>query len=181
MLYRMATTFALLICASFAAVAQETTNIGQYNTGAAQPSCPAAGCTSNSNNSAGGSSLPSVSVNGKWEVQDFKASDSSVSCAVIKFDSALAMPILHLLCPGPEVFAPLRVHLMLTWKNAFEIPNDVRRMLVDTSRSVKFKSKPGDSQAELTFHDPQATNSKKEWITFTEVNVGLVLPPKQHQ
>jgi len=180
MLFRMATTVAFLVCASFATMAQVTTDIGQYDTGVSQP-CPGTGCAPNHHNPNGGPSLPSTQVNGKWETEDFKASDASVSCAVVKFDSALAMPILHLLCPGPEIFAPLRVHLMLTWKREIEIPSVIRRMLVDTSSPVKFKSKLGDSQAELTFRDAQASSSKKEWITFTNVNVGLVLPPKQHQ
>lgn len=181
MLYRMATTFALLVCASFAATAQVTSNAEQQNNGISRPACPGGGCAADTNNPVAGPSFPSTPVNGKGEVEEFKASDTSISCAVVKFDSSLEVPILHLLCPGPNVFAPLRVHLMLTWKSQLEIPSDIRSMLVDTSSPVKFKSKPGDSQAELTFHNAQASSSKKEWITFTNVNVGLVLPPKQHQ
>jgi hypothetical protein len=123
-------------------------------------------------------SLPSVPTRGKWEVEDFRPSSDSVSCAVVKYDSTAALPKLHLLCPGPEIFAPLRVHLSLTWKDVKEIPSVMRRMLVDTSRSVKFKSKLGDSRAELTLHDAQSTQSIKQWISFTDVNVGLVLPQK---
>ena len=177
MLYRMATLVILLVCTWFALVAQVAANGGQNNTGTSQPACNGGECTANSSNPAA-PSFPSDPVHGKWEMEEFKASDASVSCAVVKFDSSLEVPILHLLCPGPNVFAPLRVHLMLTWKSEMEIPADIRSMLVDTASPVKFKSKLGDSQAELTFHDAQATNSKKEWITFTDVNVGLVLPPK---
>jgi hypothetical protein len=111
-------------------------------------------------------------------MQDFRATDDSVSCAVVKYDSTLALPILHLLCPGPEIFAPLRVHLALTWRNVSEVPSVMKSMLVDKSRSVRFKSKPGDSRAELSFHNPQETRSTKKWISFTAVNVGLVLQQK---
>jgi hypothetical protein len=180
MLYRTATICALILCcASFAAIAQVKSNIGQYGTGASQPNCSAGGCAANS--PAVAPSLPRTPANGKWETEEFKASDASVSCAVVKFDSSMAMPILHLLCPGPDVFAPLRVHLTLTWRNEIEIPDVMRSMVVDTSSAVKFRSKTGDSQAEITFRDPQASDSRKEWITFTNVNVGLVVPPKQHQ
>jgi hypothetical protein len=123
-------------------------------------------------------SLPSIRVHGKWEVEDFKPSDDSISCAVVKYDSTLALPILHLLCPGPDIFAPLRVHLTLTWKDVSEMPFVMKSMLVDPSKSVKFKSKAGDSRAELTLHDPQQTHSTKQWVSFTAVNVGLVLPQK---
>lgn len=150
----------------------------QGNNQSAQASCPSGNCI-NENNFAAAPSLPSVPVKGKWEVEDFKNSDASVSCSVVKYDSTLARPILHLICPGPDVFAPLRVHLSLSWKQVSEIPAIMRSMLVDVSRSVKFKSKLGESRAELTLQDPQATaRATKEWITFTDVNVGLVVPPK---
>jgi hypothetical protein len=123
-------------------------------------------------------SLPSNPVTGKWQTEDFKPSDASVSCAVVKYDSTVSRPVLHLLCPGPDVFAPLRVHLSLTWKNENEMPPIMRSMPIEISRSVNFKSRPGISRVELRFQDPQARRLIKEWVTFTEVNVGLVLPPK---
>jgi hypothetical protein len=135
------------------------------------PACQPGTCTASA-------SLPSVSVRGKWEVEDFKASNDSVSCAVVKYDSTQALPTLHLLCPGPDTFAPLRVHLALTWKSIAEIPPVMKGMLVDLTRSVKFKSKPGEARAELTLHDSQRNQSIKQWISFSDVNVGLVLPQK---
>lgn len=136
-----------------------------------QPVCQPGTCTA-------AASLPSVPTHGKWEVQDFKQTNDSISCAVVKYDPTLALPTLHLLCPGPDIFAPLRVHLALTWRDVSEVPSAMKSMLVDTSRSVKFKSKPGDSRAELTFHNFQRTQSRTQWISFTAVNVGLVLPQK---
>jgi hypothetical protein len=148
----------------------------QYNIQTAQ-TCPGVHCA-DANNFAEATSLTSVPVRGKWEVQDFKPSDASVSCAVVKYDSTVTRPTLHLLCPGPNIFAPLRVHLALTWKDVSEVPIVMKNMLVDMSRSVRFKSKPGNSKAELTLRNPQDTHSTKEWVTFTDVNVGLVLPKK---
>jgi hypothetical protein len=136
--------------------------------------CPAGRCV-NSNNFAAATSLPSVLVKGKWKTEDFKASDASVSCAVVKYDSTETRPTLHLLCPGPDIFAPLRVHLALTWKHVSEIPSIMKNMLVVMSKSVKFKSKPGNSKAELTLRNPQDSHSTQEWVTFTDVNVGLVV------
>ena len=128
---------------------------------------------------AAANSLPSVPSKGKWENLDFKTTDASVSCSVIKYDSTIDRPVLHLDCPEREVFAPLRVHLALTWKDVTQIPAAMRGMLVDTNRVVKFKStKVGESSAELTLQDPNAARSTKQWITFTDVNVGLVLPNK---
>ncbi len=117
----------------------------------------------------------------RWEIEDFKPVDSSISCAVVKYDLDNLMPILHLLCPGPQIFAPLRVHLTLTWKDVSEVPESMKNMLVDaTSNStVKFKSRPGESRVELTLRDPDDTQSLKEWVKFTKVNVGLVVPPQQ--
>ena len=152
------------------------TGANQANTQTAQ-AC-AGGLCANTSNFAAGASLPSAPVKGKWQTEDFKPSDASISCAVVKYDSTVTRPTLHLLCPGPDIFAPLRVHLALTWKHVSEVPSIMKRMLVDMSRSVKFKSKPGNSRAELTLHDPQDAHSTRAWITFTDVNVGLVLQQK---
>lgn len=125
----------------------------------------------------GSPSLPTEPAKGKWEVEDFKPTDASISCSVVQYDTSQPKPILHLLCPGPQIFAPLRVHLALTWKEATEVPVMMKNMLVDLNSLVKFKSKPGDSKAELTLHNPQDTESLKRWVSFTRVNVGLVLNP----
>jgi hypothetical protein len=140
----------------------------------AKPGCTSGNC-SNGSQVASAPSAPSVAGNRKWEVLDFKSSDDAfVSCAVMKYDSTVTRPILHLLCPGPDIFAPLRVHLTLSWKDGDEIPSVMRSMQVDKSRSVKFKSRPGRSRVELTLQDPLAARSTRQWITFTEVVVGLV-------
>lgn len=113
---------------------------------------------------------------GKWQVEDFKPSDASISCAVVKYEWDDVMPILHLLCPGPQVFAPLRVHLTLTWKNEAEVPETIKTMRVESDRNsvVQFKSQPGESRVELTLYDVEETQSLKEWVKFTKVKVGLV-------
>lgn len=150
----------------------------QPSSQASQPRCVSSPCASPAATSSA-PILPSVPVRGKWEVEDFKTTDASVSCSVVKYDSTVTRPILHLLCPGRDIFAPLRVHLTLTWKDAKQIPAAMRSMLVDIDKAVKFKSsKAGDSKAEITLQDPQAARSVKEWVTFTQVNVGLVLPNK---
>jgi hypothetical protein len=174
MFSRALTLFAVLLLA-LPGVGQVSGNkIASQNN---QAVCESGNCKVD-NGLAAAASLPPISIRGKWEVQDFKATDDSVSCAVVKYDSTLALPTLHLLCPGPDIFAPLRVHLALTWKDSREIPSVMKNMLVDMSKSVKFKSKPGESRAELTFHDSRKTESTTRWISFTSVNVGLVLPSK---
>ena len=120
--------------------------------------------------------FPSHPVPGKWEVQDFKTTNSTISCAVMKYDVTSSLPILHLLCPGPQIFAPLRVHLTLTFADIKEIPNDMRNMLLDFNRAVRFKSRQGESQAELTLHAKEDTQTQTKWVKFTKVNVGIVLP-----
>src|SRR5258707_1206967 len=82
--------------------------------------CPSGGCTDR--NAAPALIFPSHPVPGKWEVQDFKGTNASISCAIMKYDLTTSFPILHLLCPGPQIFAPLRVHLTLSFADAKEIP-----------------------------------------------------------
>ena len=162
--------------ATFAQVSDKAANSDQMPS-----NCPGGSCR-NVNNVAAATapnSLPSTRVQGKWEVLDFKATDASVSCSVVKYDATVPLPILHLLCPGKDVYAPLRVHLTLSWKDVAQIPAEMRNMVVDMNSVVKFKSsKEGDSKAELTLQDPHVARLSRQWITFTQVNVGLVLPNK---
>ena len=140
------------------------------------PKCTSGNCPAPS--AAPAPIFPSHPVPGKWEVEDFKSTNSSISCAVMKYDLTSSLPILHLLCPGPQIFAPLRVHLTLSFADVKEIPKDMHDMLVDFNRAVRFKSKAGESQAELTLHAKQDTQTETKWVKFTKVNVGIVLPEK---
>ena len=174
MLYRIL-TLAFVLLVSLSLLAQ---NNNDTNDKATKPGCTTSPCVT-PNHFASAPTLPSAPLRGKWAVEDFKTTDASVSCSVVKYDSTVTRPILHLLCPGRDIFAPLRVHLTLTWKDVAQIPSAMRSMLVDMNKAVKFKSsKGGDSKAEITLQDPQASRSVKEWVTFTQVNVGLVLPNK---
>jgi hypothetical protein len=170
------------ISSIFFIVLSSASLIAQNNPNASDPKSQS-GCTSaeckTQDQLASAGSLPSIPSKGKWEVEDFRTTDASISCSVAKYDSAAARPVLHLICPERDVFAPLRVHLTLSWKDVAQIPLTMRSMLVDTNRVVRFKStKVGESSAELTLQAPNASRSIKEWIKFTDVNVGLVLPNK---
>ncbi len=169
MLYR---TLCLIAFTLTALAAQSQTSSNQ--TAPMAPSCLAPNCANA--NTSNAPIFPSHPVGGKWVTEDFKTTDSSVSCSVVKYDNSQPKPILHLLCPGPQVFAPLRVHLSLTWKEISDIPAKLQHMLVRTDALVKFKSRHGQSKAELTISDPQAGGSAKEWVSFNSVAVGLVLP-----
>src|SRR5689334_4054735 len=125
-----------------------------------------------------GTVFPSVPSKGKWETLDFKPGDASVSCGVVKYEIADSKPTLHLLCPAAEIYAPLRVHLALSWADIKDVPEALKGMLVDTASAVKFKSTPGDARAELALHRSQESLLHREWIHFTKVNVALVLPPQ---
>jgi hypothetical protein len=164
-----------IVLSSASLIAQNNLNAGDTTS---QSGCTAAECKSQDQVASAGS-LPSTPSKGKWEVQDFRTTDASISCSVAKYDSTRSRPILHLICPQREVFAPLRVHLTLSWKDVAQIPLSMRTMLVETDRVVRFKStRIGESSAELTLQAPNASRSVKEWIKFTDVNVGLVLPDK---
>ncbi len=150
----------------------------QVQSSTSREQCPAGNCT-NFTAPDRGPVFPSHPSNGKWEMLDFKPGDASVSCSVVKYDVTTVNPVLHLLCPGPQIYAPLRVHLALSWTGPGEIPQEMKYMLVDPNSQAKFKSTPGDARAELMLHAPQQSRTQKEWIRFTKVNVSLVLPPEK--
>lgn len=118
--------------------------------------------------------FPKRPWNGKWEIEDYKRStEASVSCAIVKYVTE-SKPQVDLLCPGPQIYAPLRVHLALTWADAKDVPASMKNLELDTNASVRFKSKPGSPMAELTLRDG-GRQPQKEWVTFNRINVSLVL------
>lgn len=154
-----------------------TLSLAAQNNGATagQEQCPAGTVCSNFHTPDSYPTLVTRPEKNRWQI-DFKPTDASISCAVVKYDPAQLMPVLHLLCPGPDVFAPLRVHLTLTWKDVSEVPDSMRNILVDAASNslVRFQSKPGESRVELNLHHAEETQSFKEWVNFTKINVGLV-------
>ena len=108
------------------------------------------------------------------KVPEFKPSDSSISCSVVRYDRNEARPVLHLLCPEEQVFAPLRVHLSLSWNDIQEIPSNLKHMLVDIGGLAQFKSKMGDTEVKLRLREKSGAQSLTRWIKFTMVTVGLV-------
>jgi hypothetical protein len=140
------------------------------------PSCPAGANCSSSITTNDAPVLHTRNDATRWQVEDFKPSDASITCSVVKYEWNDVMPIVHLLCPGPQVFAPLHVHLTLTWTDESEVPEAIKTMRVETDRNsaVQFKSQPGESRVELTLCDAEETQTLKEWVKFTKVKVGLV-------
>lgn len=144
-----------------------------------QSQCPAGAACSNFHAPERYPALATRPQDGNWQIENFTPIDAAITCSVVKYEVDELMPILHLLCPGPQVFAPLRVHLTLTWKTPSEVPEAMQNMLVDqaSNSTVKFKSRPGESKVELTLRDADDAQSLKEWVKFTKINVGLVVPP----
>lgn len=174
MFVRISSVF-FVVLSSASLIAQ---NIPASSNTKSQSGCASAECKTQDQLALAGS-LPSTPSKGKWQVQDFKTTDASISCSVAIYDYTPVRPVLHLICPERSVFAPLRVHLTLSWKDAAQVPLSMRSMLVDTNSAVRFKSRGiGDSSAELTLQAPNASHPIKQWIKFTAVTVGLVLPDK---
>ncbi len=118
--------------------------------------------------------FPTKPTHGKWDIENYKRStDASVSCVIVKYVTE-SKPEVDLLCPGPQIYAPLRVHLALTWAEAKDVPAAMQKLQLDTNAAVRFKSKPGSPMAELTLRNGNAA-ARKEWISFNKISVALVL------
>jgi hypothetical protein len=126
-----------------------------------------------------GPDFPANSSLSNVDPLSYKQGDGPVSCAVVKYDVSGQSPVLHLLCPEPQVYAPLRVHLALSWTEPGEIPQIIKNMAVDPNSLALFRSVPGNTRAELWMHSVQDAQSRKEWVKFTTCKVSLVLPPER--
>lgn len=97
------------------------TGANQADTQPAQ-ACAGGPCA-NASNFAAGASLPSVPEKAKWQTEDFRPSDASISCAVVKYDSTVTRPTLHLLSRAGHLrtsASPSGSHLEACKRSSFD-------------------------------------------------------------
>jgi len=100
-----------------------------------------------------------------------RQSSKPISCTVMKLDKARAVPILHLLCPAKQVFAPLRVYMQVSWNELKEVPQSVDELALPSVVNMRSNHSEIDVQMDVD----QDGKHSRQWFAFTNlVGLGLV-------
>lgn len=104
-----------------------------------------------------------------------RARNLDIPCAVLDWDTEAPTPKLTLLCPPSEVFAPLRVHLKLSWDKSEHVPEDCSQILAPPKTHTKVRADRGALFVWLKIQGKE--KSKARWVVFNHI-VGIALQPE---
>ncbi len=97
-----------------------------------------------------------------------------VKCAVVAWNVAPPKPVLTLVCPPEEVFAPLRVYFKLSWAASGEIPSNYLNILAVPKALAKLHWTRTELHVWLPIKGEGGGKIETKWVIFTEV-VGFYL------
>lgn len=97
-----------------------------------------------------------------------------VKCAVVAWNVAPPKPVLTLVCPPEEVFAPLRVYFKLSWAASGDIPSNYLNILAAPKALTKLHWTRTELHVWLPIKGEGGGKVETKWVIFTEV-VGFYL------
>jgi hypothetical protein len=99
---------------------------------------------------------------------------SDIKCSVLEWNTGLPKPILTLVCPPEEVFAPLRVYFKLSWATPEDVPSDYLAIVATPRGQMKFHWTRDELHVLLPIKREGREKRQVKWVVFTEV-VGFYL------
>ena len=104
-------------------------------------------------------------------VPDYRSVANPLSCSVVKLDKDNNMPVLHLICPARQIFAPLRVYMQLSWNELKEMP----QQFDDGPLPQIVKLRSNHSEVDVQMNVDENGTRRQRWVAFTNlVGLGLV-------
>ena len=99
---------------------------------------------------------------------------SEVKCSVVEWNVTMPRPVLTLVCPPEEVFAPLRVYFKLSWAMPKDIPSNYLNILAPPRAQTKLHWTRAELHVLLPIKGEGGGKAETKWVIFTEV-VGFYL------
>ncbi len=97
-----------------------------------------------------------------------------IDCTVEEWTPSDTSPVLGLVCPPPQVFSPLRVHLKVSWLKVGDIPKVLHRIVAEPHMPVRIRPTSSTLRVLLRVSKHPEDAGKEEWIGFNSVlGVGL--------
>lgn len=92
-----------------------------------------------------------------------------VSCSVVEWSAASSKPALTVLCPPPEVFAPLHVYLKVSWLKAEDIPAYAGAIHAPAKTLTKLRTNKSAVWLWLSVQEKHDAPLRGKWVAFTGV------------
>ena len=97
-----------------------------------------------------------------------------INCAVLSWEYTPSRPLLTLVCPPEDVFAPLRVYLKLSHSAPKGKARDYQKIAVQPGELTKMRSAETEALIWLKVQEDGKAKPTAQWMPFDEiVKVGL--------
>lgn len=102
-------------------------------------------------------------------------SPSDIKCSIVEWNNSSPKPALTVVCPPPEIFAPLRVILKFSWVDSKDVPREAAKVVAEPRNATRIQLGKGNVRAFLKVSDHSDT-TKEKWVVFNSLQSFRLVP-----
>jgi hypothetical protein len=103
---------------------------------------------------------------------------SEIRCSIIEWENNAPKPLLTVVCPPPQVFAPLRVFLKFSWLDTKDVPKEAAKVVAEPRTETKIMLGKGDIKVFLKISKGGDDTGKEKWMAFNALQGFTIIPSK---
>ena len=92
-----------------------------------------------------------------------------IQCSVFSWRSTPLTPILTLLCPPADVFAPLHVYLLLSWRDQENAPSYAQGIKASPNSLTFLRTSKTTALVSLDVLNKETNRFERRWVSFDAV------------
>jgi hypothetical protein len=101
---------------------------------------------------------------------------SEIKCSIVEWVDSSPKPELTVVCPPPEIFAPLRVFLKFSWVDSKDVPKDVARVVAKPRAETKIQLGNANIKVFLKISKDADDSGKEKWVAFNALQAFAIVP-----
>jgi hypothetical protein len=101
---------------------------------------------------------------------------SEIKCSIVEWADNPPKPELTVVCPPPEIFAPLRVFLKFSWVDAKDVPKDAAKVVAKPRAETKIQLGKANIKVFLKFAKDADDSAKEKWVAFNALQAFAIVP-----
>jgi len=101
---------------------------------------------------------------------------SDIKCSIVEWVDTPPKPELTVVCPPPEIFAPLRVFLKFSWVDSKDVPKDVAKVVAKPRAETKIQLGKANIKVFLKMSKDADDSGKEKWVAFNALQAFAIVP-----
>ncbi|HMD86023.1 MAG TPA: hypothetical protein VKO18_15120 [Terriglobia bacterium] len=101
---------------------------------------------------------------------------SEIKCSIVEWVDSPPKPELTVVCPPPEIFAPLRVFLKFSWVDSKDVPKDAAKVVAKPRAETKIQLGKANIKVFLKISKDADDSAKEKWVAFNALQAFAIVP-----